>query len=50
MVIVMKGGGESHMAVGIPEPEAGELPKAFVVKKHGHQVTKDDIHAMVKGG
>ncbi len=36
--------------VGIPDTEAGELPKAFIVKKQGHHVTKEDIHAMVKGG
>ena len=34
--------------IGIPNPSAGELPKAFVVKKEGHQVTKEDINALVQ--
>ncbi len=35
--------------IGIPDAEAGEVPKAFIVKKTGHQVTTVDIHKMVEG-
>ncbi len=31
--------------VGVPDEEAGERPRAFVVVKDGHQVTADDITA-----
>ena len=35
--------------IGIPDASAGELPKAFIVKKPGHTVTEKDIHALVQG-
>ncbi len=34
--------------IGVPEIEAGELPKAFVVVKPGEEVTEDEIKAFVK--
>ena len=34
---------------GVPDKEAGELPKALVVKKPGVEVTKEQIHAFVDG-
>ena len=34
---------------GVPDKEAGELPKALVVKKPGVEVTKEEIHAFVDG-
>ena len=34
---------------GVPDKEAGELPKALVVKKPGVKVTKEEIHAFVDG-
>nr|XP_039272190.1 4-coumarate--CoA ligase 1-like [Styela clava] len=34
--------------IGIPDTYAGELPKAFVVKKVDN-LTKDDVNAFVKG-
>lgn len=33
--------------IGVPDPEAGELPKGFVVLKPGAEVTEDDIKAFV---
>ncbi len=35
--------------IGVPEIEAGELPKAFVVLKPGEEATDEDIKAFVKG-
>ena len=34
---------------GVSDKEAGELPKALVVKKPGVKVTKEEIHAFVDG-
>ena len=34
---------------GVPDKEAGELPKALVVRKPGVTVTKEEIHAFVDG-
>ncbi len=33
--------------IGIPDEEAGELPKAFVVKKQGVEATEQEIHDFV---
>ncbi|MDO7657008.1 MAG: 4-coumarate--CoA ligase family protein, partial [OM182 bacterium] len=33
--------------IGIPDDEAGELPKAFVVLKEGENVSADDIKQFV---
>ena len=35
--------------IGKPDPEAGEIPKAFVVKKPGHDLAAGDVVAFVKG-
>jgi long-chain acyl-CoA synthetase len=35
--------------IGKPDPEAGEIPKAFVVKKKGQNLTANDVVAFVKG-
>jgi long-chain acyl-CoA synthetase len=35
--------------IGKPDPEAGEIPKAFVVRKPGHTLTAGDVVAFVKG-
>jgi len=35
--------------IGKPDPEAGEIPKAFVVKKPGHDLSPADVIAFVKG-
>ncbi len=35
--------------VGIPDEEAGELPRAYLVKKPGHTVTENDIHTFMSG-
>jgi long-chain acyl-CoA synthetase len=35
--------------IGKPHPEAGEVPKAFVVRKPGQTVTAADVVAFVKG-
>jgi long-chain acyl-CoA synthetase len=35
--------------IGIPDDEAGELPKGFVVIRKGHSVTEIDILAFVNG-
>ena len=35
--------------IGVPEEAAGELPRAFVVKKQDTEVTEDDIFKHVKG-
>jgi len=35
--------------IGKPDPEAGEIPKAFVVTKKGQQLTAGDVIAFVKG-
>jgi 4-coumarate--CoA ligase len=33
--------------IGIPDEEAGEVPKAFVVLKPGAELTADDVHEFV---
>jgi acyl-CoA synthetase (AMP-forming)/AMP-acid ligase II len=35
--------------IGKPHPEAGEIPKAFVVRKKGQALTASDVVAFVKG-
>ena len=35
--------------VGVPDEEAGELPRAFVVKQEGSAVTEDEIATFVSG-
>src|SRR5947209_620731 len=35
--------------IGKPHPEAGEIPKAFVVRKKGQDLTAADVVAFVKG-
>ncbi|HXH83926.1 MAG TPA: long-chain-fatty-acid--CoA ligase [Candidatus Tectomicrobia bacterium] len=35
--------------VGIPHPEAGEVPKAFVVRRPDQPLTADEVVAFVKG-
>jgi long-chain acyl-CoA synthetase len=35
--------------IGKPDPEAGEIPKAFVVKKKGQDLTAGEVVAFVKG-
>jgi long-chain acyl-CoA synthetase len=35
--------------IGKPDPEAGEIPKAFVVKKKGQNLTANEVVAFVKG-
>ena len=35
--------------VGVPDEEAGELPRAFVVKREGSAVTQDQIATFVSG-
>ncbi len=35
--------------IGIPDPEAGQVPKAFVVKKPGVKVSQKDLKEFIKG-
>ena len=35
--------------IGVPDDEAGELPKGFVVIRQGHEVTPDDILTFANG-
>ena len=35
--------------IGKPDPEAGEIPKAFIVKRHGSQITEQNVVAYIKG-
>ena len=35
--------------LGLPDLEAGELPKAFIVKKPGVEVEATDIHRFING-
>ncbi|GAC1349520.1 MAG: long-chain-fatty-acid--CoA ligase [Ktedonobacteraceae bacterium] len=35
--------------IGVPDPEAGELPKGFVVLRKGHEVTPDEILTFANG-
>ncbi|HLY32425.1 MAG TPA: long-chain-fatty-acid--CoA ligase [Ktedonobacterales bacterium] len=35
--------------IGVPDPEAGELPKGFVVIRQGHDVTPEDILTFANG-
>ncbi|HEC10691.1 MAG TPA: 4-coumarate--CoA ligase family protein [Acidimicrobiales bacterium] len=35
--------------IGIPDVEAGELPKAFIVLKEGHEATAEEIQEFVAG-
>ena len=30
--------------IGVPDEEAGELPRAYIVVKPGHTVTTEQIH------
>jgi len=35
--------------IGVPDDEAGELPKGFVVLRPGHSVTEEELIAFVNG-
>ena len=35
--------------VGVPDADAGELPKAFIVTKPGHTLTAQQVHEFMKG-
>lgn len=35
--------------VGMPDEDAGELPRAYVVKKAGKEVTEEELIAYVAG-
>jgi len=35
--------------IGIPDPECGEIPKAFVTLKPGHEATAEEIQSFVAG-
>ena len=35
--------------IGVPDLEAGELPRAYIVKKPDHSVTEEDIVKFVYG-
>jgi len=35
--------------IGVPDVDAGELPKAFVVTEHGAELTEDDVKKFVAG-
>ena len=35
--------------IGVPDSAAGELPKAFVVRKHGSKVSAEQIKQFVAG-
>ena len=35
--------------IGVPDEEAGELPRAYVVKKPGKNVTEKDLQDFVAG-
>ena len=35
--------------IGIPDSEAGEIPKAFVVKRHNSKLKEQDIISYIKG-
>ena len=35
--------------IGVLHDEAGELPKAFVVLKNGHEISEQEIQDYVKG-
>ena len=35
--------------IGVPDEEAGELPKAYVVRKAGKDVTECDLEEFVAG-
>ena len=35
--------------VGVPDPRAGELPKAFVVPKAGSNLSEEEVREFVKG-
>ena len=35
--------------IGVPDEEAGELPKAYVVKKAGKEVTEGELQDFVAG-
>ena len=36
--------------IGIDDADAGEVPKAFIVKKNNSQVTAQDLQMYIKGG
>lgn len=35
--------------IGIPDTRAGELPRAYVVKRQTAQLTEEDVKSFVKG-
>ena len=40
---------EDAAVVGIPHPIAGEVPRAYVVPKHGCSLTEKDVQDFVSG-
>ena len=35
--------------IGIPNPTAGELPRAYVVRKHDSTLSEQDVQTFVQG-
>ena len=35
--------------IGVPDEDAGELPRAFVVKREGSTITEDQIDTFISG-
>ena len=40
---------EDAAVIGIPDEEAGELPRAYVVKKSGSVITEQDVVKFLEG-
>lgn len=35
--------------IGLPDEDAGELPVAYVVKKHGKEISEEEVKKLVAG-
>ena len=48
-LLINHAGIEDAAVIGVFDSTAGELPKAFIVRKLGTNITRDEIHNYARG-